>query len=231
MKIKIFLLILVFSCINLSFYSCNQNNSQTEIEQFESLSEDFTDIPDYAMYGFKSGVVRMESEIMGMKQIITMYFDDWGNELMNEIHMEFMGQKTHLVTIVKGNHAYQIDMIKRTGLDFELDSTSNAQINYLKVDKDLMEKTNMKYIGEVEILGRQCKEYEIDMPSDKINVKTAIWNGIAMRTESTMMGFKTSTIVTDIQENVKVPAEKFEIPTDIKFEKAEGPISETSVVK
>ena len=52
-----------------------------------------------------------------------------------------------------------------------------------------------------------------------------------MRTESTMMGFKTSTIVTDIQENVKVPAEKFEIPTDIKFEKAEGPISETSVVK
>ena len=68
MKIKIFLLILVFSCINLSFYSCNQNNSQTEIEQFESLSEDFTDIPDYAMYGFKSGVVRMESEIFSSRR-------------------------------------------------------------------------------------------------------------------------------------------------------------------
>jgi hypothetical protein len=231
MKTKLFYLF-VLSVITLSFYSCQQNSESVEVEQYDSSSVDVSEVPDNAKYGMKSGVIQMESVTMGMKQDVIMYFDDWGNLMMNEIHMDFMGQKTHIVTIVKEGWTYQIDMIQKTGMKFKIDSASYDQINYMKMDEEMMKKNNMKYMGEVEILGRQCKEYEIDMKTENMLVTTAIWNGIAMRSEATMMGMKTIITVTDIQENVEIPAEKFEVPKDIKFSEVnEGPQSVTSITE
>src|SRR5271157_975135 len=72
------------------------------------------------MYKLKSGIVTMISETMGMKQTITMYFDDYGNKRSNEtngeIDMGALGKtEMHSLSFTKDGYSYNIDLVKKTG--------------------------------------------------------------------------------------------------------------------
>ncbi len=225
-------IMLLSALILMVLSSCNTDSSKPEVEEMDSTQADISVVPDSALFGLKSGVIEMESEAMDMKQFVVMYFDSWGHLLMNEIQMEVMGQKSHIMTIIKDGWSYQIDMIQRTGMKFRIDTSSYEQINYLQMTDEMMKENHMEYIGETEVLGRKCREYKIDMKKENMQMKVAIWKGITMKSEGNMMGIKTSVTVTDIQENVEIPKEKFEIPADIKFsEITEGPQSATSIAE
>jgi hypothetical protein len=209
--------ILIITVLLFVAFACNFNKNESETGDFEPLTEIPTDVPDYAKFAMKSGVIEMESVTMGMKQNIMMYFDDWGQMVANEIHMSVLGQKTHIVSIIKDGWSYEIDMIKKQGRKVKIDMNAYDQINYLKMDDQMMKDFNITFIGDVEILGRQCKEYELNMKEQGLKAKTAVWNGIALRSEASVMGMSVKINVTKIQENVEIPAEKFEIPDDIEF--------------
>jgi hypothetical protein len=213
MKKSLFLLAIVMF---VAMQACDFKSSKPEVSEYEFVSE-VSDAPDYAKFGFKSGVVEMDAVTMGIKQHIVMYFDDWGRKVVSEIHMNFMGQKTHVVSYVKDGWAFEVDMIQKTGTKRQLDTLAYDQINYMKMTDEVMAQYNITYIGDVELLGRQCKEYEIFLEKENMKAKTAVWNGIAIRSEATMMGITAKINVTSIQENVVIPDEKFQIPEDIKF--------------
>ncbi len=217
-KLMFFLLIATYVTV---FVQCSGDKAKPEVEDFEVADNediDLDDMPENARFGFKSGVVEMESNTMGMNQFIVMYFDDWGNKISSEIHMEFMGQKMHMVSVVKDGWSYEYDVQTKRGAKKMLDEEEFNRINYLKIDDDMMSEFNMSYIGDVEILGKKCKQYEIDFKNEGFKAKTAIWQGITMESEATVNGMPVTINVTKIQENVQVPSDKFEIPSDIIFD-------------
>lgn len=203
----------------LMLVSCVQTEQHnTEVADMEKLSDTISEAPDYAKFGLQSGVLEMESVTMGMTQSIVVYFEDWGRLVKNEIQMTFMGQKTHVVTLIKEGYSYEMDMIQKKGVKKQLDTLAYDQVNYLKLDDEQKKQFNMTYLGEVEILGRTCQEYEMDIKDQGVKAKTAVWNGIALRSEATMMGITVKINVTKIQENVELPEGTFDIPEEIVFE-------------
>ena len=197
------------------------DSGKTETEDFEASEVISEKIPDYARFGLQSGVIVMESETMGMKQFITMYFRDWGKEMTNEIQMNVMGQKLHIISVVKDGWIFEADLISKKGTKKQIDTMSYDQLNYLNIEDNMqMKGFEIKKTGQTEILNRQCDEYSISMKQQGLEVKTAVWKGITVRSEAKVMGMTVKINVTDIQENVEIPDEKFEVPNDIVFEDA-----------
>jgi len=227
---KIEKLFYLFSILAITFYflSCQSDKAkETKVEQLETIAADKS-IPDYARYGLKSGVIEMVSSTMGMKQYITIYFDDYGKLITNEIKMNAFGMDTHLKTIMKDDYIYSFDVNKKVGTKGKIDSSGHQNINYLTLDKSEMEKFNIKYVGESEVLGKKCKDYIITMPEQNVEATASIWKGIALKSVAKAMGMTMKIEATNIQENVKIPEEIFEIPDDIIFEEMQEIIDDYS---
>ncbi len=218
-------IMIIFIIISCKEKSKTTTDEKSKINCTEELS---SDIPEYAKFGIKSGIIEMESTVMGMKQNLIMYFDDWGRKIRNEIHMSFLGQKTSMATIIKGGWVYQIDLINNQGTKFPFDTTTQVidNIDYLRMDEDMMKRLNMVYLGEVELLGRKCKEYNIKPKElgQEVEAKIAVWKGISLRSVIKTMGVTSNITATNIIENADIPAEKFQIPDNIDFQIQQGPI-------
>jgi len=80
-----------------------------------------------------------------------------------------------------------------------------------------MDKYHLKEIAPKEVLGKQCKGYEIETMG--INSKVWIWNNIMlssvvqMSKDSKPIEMTASKIETDVQ----IPPEKFQVPADVKI--------------
>jgi hypothetical protein len=117
---------------------------------------------------------------------------------------------------------YEINMIEKTGTKTPIDTMAFDQINYLQMNDELMKKYNIEYLGDVEIMGKNCKEYKIQIKETGMEATTAVWNGIALRSEAKVMGMTVKINVTKIQENVSVPHDIFHVPEGIDFTQQES---------
>lgn len=64
--------------------------------------------------------------------------------------------------------------------------------------------------------GKLCEVWE------GMGTKSLVWNGIAMKTESKMLGIKIIQKAVSVKIDVDIPNNRFDIPSDVKFEKVEG---------
>ena len=170
-------------------------------------------------YGIKSGIFTVTSNAMGQDIITTTYFDDYGKKEYQEAKMEMkmMGQtiKTNNVTIVNGDgFRYTIDMEKKTGIKMkDFGGSGSSTMDMSAMSEKMSKEYHIKKEAPVTILGKTCDSYSMDGKMGKGTFAT--WQGISMRSEMTVSGMKMKIEATKLEENVSIPADKFEVPKDI----------------
>jgi hypothetical protein len=180
-------------------------------------------------FKLKSGIVTMTSETMGMKQTITMYFDDYGNKRSNEtmgtIDMGALGKtEMHSLSFTKDGYSYNIDLVKKTGTKVKISSLgTNKDIDFSKLNADMMKQMKITKQGTEIVLGKTCDKYFMDDPALKMTSTYCVWNGIPLKSIMDMGGIKATVTATKIEENASIPAEKFEMPKGITIREINTP--------
>jgi hypothetical protein len=155
---------------------------------------------------------------MGGKMEMNVYFDDWGNKTCNETMGEIQGRKIRQVTVTKDGYSWIYDLEQKMGRKMK---SKGDDFDFRNMSPDSLKAKGIKEIGKETVLGKECTVYSITPPAPKeqpknapnVNGKFWIWNGFPMKME---MGTFMKMEVTKIEEGAP-PAEKFQIPTDIKF--------------
>lgn len=175
-------------------------------------------------YNIKSGIITYDTEAMGMKMPTTLYFDDYGNIECQEVkmEMEMMGTKvtTHNLTITKDGYIYTIDLTNKTGSKMKMmpnAATANMSgMDFTNLSEEFLKSMKMKKEGSESVCGKSCDVYSIDNESMGMKGTFAIYNSIPMKTNIEAMGMPMTMNATKFEENVEIPADKFEVPADIQ---------------
>lgn len=171
-------------------------------------------------YKVKSGIVHstMEAAIGGQTKVTT-YFDNYGaqeaQETMNEMKIMNQTIKIHNLTLTKDGWIYNIDLEKKTGTRHKGSSIS-ASMDYSSLSGEMAEKYHVKKEAGETVAGKQCDVYSMN---DGKNMKGSVasWQGIPMRVDMQMSGMPIKQNVESIETDVAVPADKFEVPADVKI--------------
>lgn len=195
----------------------NKSKSKPAANQSASTATNAT-----TPYTIKSGIVTYKSSVMGMAQDYTLYFDDFGKKECKYIYMklEMFGQvsETSSSEINKDGYIYKIDWQKKTGTKTKSYSALGAAAGMpdpKTLTDDLRNKYQYKDLGKKEIMGKECQG--VSMVFAGMKMEAWVWNNIALRIYSyTKDGSLMMEInAVKIEENVSIPADKFEIPADI----------------
>ncbi len=110
-----------------------------------------------------------------------------------------MGVKTHNLTLMDGEFTYAVDLVKKTGtktktpmMEALIRNAESENKDLTDVGTDMMVQMGGKIVGEEQILGKNCQIWEIS----NMKTKTWIWNGIVLKSETSMMGTQTSEATT-----------------------------------
>jgi hypothetical protein len=169
-------------------------------------------------FAIRSGTAQGSIEAMGGKMQINVYFDDWGNKTCNETIGEVQGRKVHQISVTKDGYSWVYDLEQKMGRKMK---SKGDDFDFRHMSPDSLKAKGIAEVGKESILGRECTVYSINPPAPKeqpksmppVSGKFWIWSGFPMKME---MGTFMKMQVTKIDEGTP-PAEKFEIPADIKF--------------
>ena len=172
-----------------------------------------------AMYGIKSGHLKFETQTSGGMQYNELWFDDYGRL-----------RKQHDQTAMEGMGVYNTEIIYRDGKAytnawFDNEKKDEAKVtdlgeypNFLEMDEEFMKKNKIQILGTEEVLGRTCTIYTYKYKSllRTITRKDWVWKGIVLKMETKgILGANNLMVVTEIQENIKIPASTFALPAKI----------------
>ena len=168
-------------------------------------------------YAIKSGIVEYKTQMMGMdmKQILT--FDDYGKIEMTEMVMEMMGTKTHSVTLTKDGFVYAYDLVKKTGTKNPFYGGGSQNIDFENMSKEMVSDMKLKKEGTEEFLGKKCDKMSIDYDKMKMKGNFLVYKGVALKMDTDMGTVKMNLVADKFVENPEIPADKFEIPADVKI--------------
>lgn len=173
-------------------------------------------------YSVKSGIIKFEYAGARTGTEI-MYFDKYGLREAKytdvEINNKGEKQEDHKLELIKDNFTYKIDLAANTGIKIKTPFTKDmiGQDMTKEHGESMMEEMGGKKVGTGEILGKECEIWEMK----SFGTKTWVHKGIILKTESDFMGMKYSVVATDIQFDVDVPEEKFELPKGVKLSKGQ----------
>ncbi|NTU93671.1 MAG: hypothetical protein HGB29_03640 [Chlorobiaceae bacterium] len=178
-------------------------------------------------YELQSGVVHYETaETMGVKIVETLYFDDYGRkearESVTESNIMGMKSREHKMTITSGDYVISYEVEKSVnGKDETSREATRTNIREFRqmalalgstLDPAEMKK-NMDYReeGSETVAGVTGTKFSIalDKNQPESRVYGVLYKNISMKSQ---MGAIT-TVAKQIEENVAVPASKFEVPS------------------
>lgn len=154
----------------------------------------------------------------------TLYYDDYGwyQCQLDQTVQKVMGQKTanNNITVTKGFDVWSWDPKTRIGT-FMHNDVAEAILNDPDFDaeefaKEVMEATGFKKIGTEMYDGKLCEVWE------GMATKAWVWNGISLKVEAKMFGIKIVQKAVSLKIDADIPNNRFDIPSDVKFEKVEG---------
>jgi hypothetical protein len=170
-------------------------------------------------------VYELTGNVSGEKKV---WFDDYGMKFFEETNetttIKMMGitseQIEHKITIHDGQIIYDIDMIAKTGYKGTLPSLETLQdmaedmteAEQKQLADDIMNSLDGQKLGTEIFLGKSCEVMEV------MGIKSWIYNGITLKSEANIMGIVSNVTVTKFEENIKVPASRFEPPQGITYE-------------
>jgi len=172
---------------------------------------------------FERGSYVEESNVMGMDLKKTVYFDKWGDWTASEdkSEMSIMGQtiKTHKLEIVKGKTHWDIDLIEKTGRQYELNFAMQgmAEMMAAAIGGKMAEGIEMKELGEEDYLGYTCKKVWIKYDDMQMEATTLAYGNLTMKMEGKVGGMNISNKITSIDLSAP-PASVFEVPDGVIIE-------------
>jgi len=215
-------------------YSCNSGNKETGNDLAEAAKDKAAEMTngatnavvaetktDYKKYEVKSGIVTFETHLemsgikINKKQVL--YFDDYGLKESEETYNTDGGKETlEKRDFVKDGFRYTCSPEYGNGAKTKAIGYGVAAIFNMKEAESLKDSKFTKLADET-ICGKACNGFSMETPSGKIIMYG--WSGIAMKT---MVGEqsakkKNEVIAVKIEENVEIPADKFEVPKDCKM--------------
>ena len=182
-----------------------------------------------------SGLVEYELSTEGMGTTMTGTRTEWWADHGRKVatleksttKTEIFGQKSterkEELTIVDGDTVYTIDLLKKTGTKgnlAELKKLGAAFANRMggaDDPKQFVEKNGGKWLPAETFLGRKCDVVEM------MGVKAWTYKGVTLKTEGSMMGITTRQVAKSFEEDVQVPAAKFQVPAGITIEAQQVP--------
>lgn len=175
---------------------------------------------DAGIYGYESGMVETHFGDTKNKEIL--YFDKWGTLSAKYTYTENRNTgevNLSSIEIIKNATTYMIDPVAKTGLKME-NSFGQNDIGDAKEVLGFQEERKVKMLGSqlsgTEILiGKKCDVYKDN--AEEMAQTTYIHKGLILKTIINMDGDEIISEATDIQFNIKIPADKFEIPKGIIF--------------
>lgn len=146
----------------------------------------------------------------------------------NESENNIMGKsmKSRDLTIIKNDEAWLINLEQKTGYKAGKSGILNEnQSEIIRAEDDAtfrqkIEESGGKIIGKEAVLGKNCLVIELPDPSGKSAMKTQIWyyNGVPLKMKNDFYDME----AVDIQENVNIPDDRFEVPAGIKMQDFPG---------
>lgn len=201
---------MLFSCKN------NTSNSVANLDtQAEAVVESVAKASSKGKYAIKSGIVEYKTQMMGMDAKQTLTFDDYGKLEVQDIEMEIMGTIIHTATLIKDGFIYQMDLVQRTGIKNAATPASNMSIDFENLSEQMTSEMNLKKLGKEEFLGKTCEKMSIDYQKMQMKGTYLVYKGIALFFDTDLGTMKMKMTAEKFIENPKIPAGKFDIPSDI----------------
>jgi len=200
-----------------------QQGGATADSQGKSAKEEKANVSERKL-PFKHGSYVQVSKAMGMEVKNTVYFDKWGDwtATENKSEMKIFGQtiKTDKIEIVKGNTHWDIDLIEKTGRQYEglvLPPEVAAALG-TALGGAMMEGAEVEEFGTEKYLGFDCKKTRTKHKDMQMDVTTWTYGNLTMKTEGKMGGMEIYTAIIEVNESAP-PASIFEVPAGIEIEK------------
>lgn len=172
-------------------------------------------------YSFKTAIVEyvFEGNTTGRQNL---YIDDYGwmQCEMTQSTTKMFGQTTESKTVklTKGLEIYQWDPMTRIGTKMH-NSILEELINDPDFDMQEFAKRTMEGLGFEKTGNETVKSWNCEVWKG-MGSTIWIWNNIAVKTEVKLLGQKTVMVANKVQFDVPLPAGRFDIPSDIKFNDA-----------
>ena len=195
----------------LMLYSCKSKTSEPAATSENPAAT--ANATTKGKYAIKSGIVEYKTQVMGMDMKQTLTFDDYGQKEATDMEAEMMGVKIHTVTITKDGFIYTLDLEKKTGTKI---SGKSPDIDFENLSEEMVKDMNLKKEGTEEYLGITCEKMSIDYTKMKMKGTFLVYKGVALKSDTDMGTMKMKLVGEKFEENPVIPAEKFEVPADIK---------------
>ncbi|MBC8144912.1 MAG: hypothetical protein H7X80_04950 [bacterium] len=175
--------------------------------------------PPGRRYNVKSGIVELKSGALG-KHSQTVYFDDYGarEAIHSNIESDAGTQRTIMVMTDGVNIVY--DPEKKAGTRIDLsDALSQIGLGGIPnlaslTDQQKRELKHQPIAGRT-VLGKRTQGASIEIAGTLVRVWS--WEGVPLRMEASMQGNAMNVEASSIKTDVKIPADRFIIPKDVKL--------------
>lgn len=205
----------MLSIILILISSCGDSTDKNSPEK-KTTSTDFS-----KRYGIKSAII--EYVITGSQSgTKTLYFEDWGMkqaEYTNSvIQIAGFSKNINLLNIIKDDSNYIIDMDRKTGTKTKnpikkLIAELQNQKSFGEFGEQALLKSGAMKIGQEKFLDKECDIYEIK----NTGTRMWIWKWIPLKTITKVGGVEINSFAKNIEVNVSIPSEKFDIPDNISI--------------
>ncbi len=170
----------------------------------------------------KSGIIKynISGTITGTEVV---YYEDWGRReaIYTETTIDLRGVivDRNTLTILQDDGLWinNIDLNTRTGIRMK-NPRYKEYIGKSRAELENTKKKRLKDAGarrsEIEmVIGKPCFVWTVQYNGNEIY----LWNGIILKKVTGSGYSETTTVATEITENVNIPEEKFTIPPDIQM--------------
>lgn len=162
-------------------------------------------------FGVKSAQVEMKMETMGQEMLSTLYFDDYGEKLLNVMVLSTPMGDMKIGQLSLGKKTYQILYDQKIVQEI----AEADPINFNEPTEEERTKHKMQEMGTEQFLGKECKVYtfEQEIPMQgSAKGKAWVWNGITLKSDISGGGASFNITATSVKENITIDPSKFEIP-------------------
>ena len=173
----------------------------------------------------------MNMEKMG-KVTTTKYFDDYGKKELTKsaTAISMMGKEINSVSysMMKDDYIYIWQEGAKDGSKMKMDASKfdPKDANFDKLTQEMKDKLKIKEEGSEDILGKTCKVISFTLDDERAKGatgKTAVWKGIALKSEFGMLGHTMLMEAKKIDENPSFSANQFELPANVTFKELNIP--------
>jgi hypothetical protein len=212
--------ILLAAAILVAFSACKNKPGVTKGTEttapVQTVENQATEAYTFHKYGIKSGIVTFETSMAGMKIKSVLYFDDYGAKEADE---KYTGENVTSITVCDGKERYDLKPSQKTAYSGGTCGYGRGiafRFAWDEVSKE--DQAKGKKLANMNIAGKDCEAFSIDLGSSF--TVYAGWQNINLYLKTTTSGMDAIIQATKIEENVDIPASKFQVPDGYEIKKS-----------